>query len=104
MDEPNGESIAVGVVKIACVLFLGVIILNNFDISSGANNIQNEAIITFTGEPVDGDTITLDSHVFEFDIGDGVAEGHIPVIIGDLIVETKDNLSVAIAENTNYEV
>lgn len=105
MEEPNGENIAVGIVKLACVLFIGVIILNGFgSTSNGADSVKNVVTITFTGNPVDGDTVTLDDNVFEFDTGDGVTTGHSAVIVGASLEETRNNLGAAVAVHAEYEV
>lgn len=105
MEEPNGENIAVGIVKLACVLFIGVIILNGFgSTSNGADSVKNVVTITFTGNPADGDTVTLDDNVFEFDTGDGISVGHTAVVIGASLEETKNNLSAVVAAHAEYEV
>ena len=56
--------------------------------------------ITFTGQPDDGDTVTIDDGTttvtFEFDTGDGVTPGNVAVLIGATTQDTADNLEAAI--------
>lgn len=55
---------------------------------------------SFTGQPSDGDTVTVtnglgESVTFEFESGGGVAAGNVSVTIGGSTVDTADNLNGA---------
>jgi hypothetical protein len=60
--------------------------------------------MTLSNVPDDGDTLTIDTNVYEFDIGNGVSNGHIPVIITSTVGGTVNNLKAAIASDADYEV
>jgi hypothetical protein len=53
--------------------------------------------------PQDGDTITLNDNIFEFDNGDGVAAGNIPVTLATSLYTTSENLKTAVV-NASYGV
>jgi hypothetical protein len=62
--------------------------------------------VALLGQPADGDTVTItdaDSTVatFEFDTGDGVSPGNIPVLIGGNTQDTLNNLVPAVSANLN---
>ena len=99
MDDPIIESFELnGFVKTAAVFLLGVLLLAGF--ATGISNANPKtATITLTDIPHDGDTVTLDAHVFEFDNGDGVASGNIPVHIGATLYETGNTFRDAIKAN-----
>jgi hypothetical protein len=57
--------------------------------------------ISFSGQPADGDTLTIDSIVFEFDNDSSVSGGHISVTIGANLASTLSMLEGLIENNTN---
>lgn len=82
------------IVKCCVVLLIGVALLAGF----AAGSISGGGVmITFTQQPTDGDTVTLDGHVFEFDSGNGVAAGHIAVPIGLTTATTNANFKAAVS-------
>lgn len=93
-DSPAG--FAKAIVGVAVAFLVGAMIMGNIDtgILQGSAGVAH---LTFSEQPADGDVFQLDSHIFEYDTGDGVANGHIPVTIGTTIVDTKYNLIAAIA-------
>lgn len=91
-EEPANYS--VGIVKVAAVFLIGILILSGID--SGVGVHSNNAILSFDNQPADGDTITINGYILEFDSGDGVVSGHIPVTIGATLTETIANLGTAI--------
>ena len=89
------EEHSIGIVKVAAVLQIGALILIGVDSGLGVHT-TNGATITFDGQPADGDTVTLEGYIFEFDSGDGVVDGHIPVDIGATLTDTIANLGTAV--------
>lgn len=82
---------AVSIIRVAVILIIGVSILAAVN-STTSSMASGGVTIHLTSNPLDGDTITLEDSVFEFDYGDGVAAGHIPVQIGDTAQGTANNL------------
>lgn len=91
------------IVRIACLLILGVVVLNAVD-QSAASDMTKSVTITLNGNPLDGDTLTLDNNVFEFNNTGTVAAGHIPVTIGGSLEDTRANLASAISSVADYKV
>ena len=97
------SSPALTIAKFCILLIIGIVILTGVTNSSTASSTSS-VVMTFTQNPSDGQTITLDSHVFEFDSGDGVVAGHILVTIGANAIETSANFKAAVLANTTYGV
>lgn len=91
------------IIKFSILLLIGVVLLSSIAATSSIPKM-NKISTSFSEQPNDGDTITLDNHVFEFDDGSGVIGNHIPIIIGLTIVETRRNFRTALAANTDYTV
>lgn len=89
------DSGPVSIVKIAAIFLIGVIILSGID-NGVSSQTSDSSIISFLGQPNDGDTMTILGQIFEFDTGDGVTSGHTSVSIGNTITETVNNLETAI--------
>lgn len=89
-------SYAPSVVRVAVLFLVGIIVLSGIDNGVDHGDHIDSITLTMTMNPVDGDTITLDDNIFEFDIGDGVISGHIPVQIDPSLVDTLLNLKNAI--------
>ncbi len=87
------EETTISIVKIAVLLGLGVLVLLGI---AGDMSATSGAIFSFTHQPLDGDTVTLDNHVFEFDGNGSVTEGHIAVTIGASLAETSNNYRTAV--------
>lgn len=100
MDDAPDTSMVI--VKVCAMLLIGVVLLSG--VGGIAANTHDTATITLNGNPQDGDTVTLDSHVFEFDTGNGVSAGHIAVIIGNTLDVTMANLATAIQTQEDYKV
>jgi hypothetical protein len=98
VDDQYGAVVQLG--KVALVMAIGVIILSGL---SAGNNSHDSVNMTLTKIPSDGETISLNYHVFEFDSGDGVAAGNIPVQIANTVSETGLNLRSAI-QNAGFGV
>lgn len=61
------------------------------------------AAIRITAQPADGNTITINGTIFEFDNNASVSGGNISVTIGATLVETIENLALAIeAANASF--
>ena len=88
-------------VKLAGALLIGVMILGGI-ISGTANAQDHSYIFSFTENPHDGDIIQLNNHVFEFDTGDGVSDGHILVAIGATLADSVENWKTA-ATSAGYQ-
>lgn len=89
---------AVSIIRVAVIMIIGVSILaavNDTTSSMAAGGLT----IHLTENPVDCDTITLDGTTFEFDFGNGIAAGHIPVQIADTAQGTANNLKYVLTEN-----
>ena len=89
------------IVKFCILLVIGVVLLSAIGSNSGAST-HGSATFTFSGNPSDGDTVTVDNHVYEFDSGNGVAAGHTAVMISPIMVGTAQNF--ANVTGTNYAV
>jgi hypothetical protein len=91
-DDSSGTAIMIA--KFAILLIIGVVVLSGI----ASNNLLSSTgsvSITFTDNPTDGQTVTLDGHVFEFDSNGSVTAGHIPVIIGATLDITQAHLKTA---------
>lgn len=104
IEEPIIETFGTGgLVKAAGIFIIGVIILSGF--ATGIDNSNpKSATLTMTENPHDGDIITLGAHTFEFDSGDGVSAGNIPVSIGATLFDTSNNFESAVTANTDFDV
>lgn len=101
--EVESSSMATSIVKVACMFIIGICLLNGVENSSQIDTAHT-ATVTLSENPVDGDTLTLDNNIFEFDSGDGVVTGHIPVTIGTSLDETGVNFVSAVNNVADYEV
>lgn len=88
----TSTDIATSIVKIAGAFLIGILFLSAM---AGDMRTVDSVTVSFDFQPSDGDTVTLDGHTFEFDTGDGVVAGRIPVTIGDSLAETSNNLRIA---------
>lgn len=84
------------IIRVAMLFLIGIIVLSGIDNGVDHGSYIESITLTMTMNPADGDTVILDSNVFEFDIGDGVISGHIPIQIESTIVDTVLNLKSAI--------
>lgn len=82
------------IVRVAAIFLIGVIVLSGIDTGLSTQMVDSTTL-SLTAQPSDSDTVTIGGDIFEFDIGDGVISGHIPVLIGSTILETINNLSEA---------
>ena len=103
MELGDNNEIAMTIAKFCMLLIIGLIILSSVVTNSNVQQ-NNRVALPFSGQPADGDILTLDDFVFEFDNNGGVVAGHISVTIGATIDDTKINLNAAIQANTNYVV
>lgn len=93
LDESSDNSNMI--VRLGGVLLLGAILLSGF--VQGVLSTESRSItLHMTQNPSDGETFTLDNHVFEFDSGDSVQSGNIPVVITSTLDGTSENLRNAI--------
>jgi hypothetical protein len=60
---------------------------------------RDRGVITYVGQAEDGDYLTINGVVFEFDTGDGVSQGRVAVDVGADKDTTFANLAAAIAAN-----
>jgi hypothetical protein len=81
-------NIPMTIIKVAMLLLIGVMILVGIDSGSATHS----SIITLSENPVDGETITVNGVVYEFDDGDGVASGNTAVQIAYTPALTSANL------------
>lgn len=81
------------IVKVAVIFLIGTIMLSGM---VGGTNTVDSTTFHFTVQPHDGDTITADSYVFEFDSDNSVAAGHVPVTIGETLIDTSNNYRTAV--------
>ena len=89
------EEHSIGIVKVAAVLLIGALILIGVDSGLGVHT-TNGVTIAFDGQPADGDTITFEGYIFEFNDDASVSSGHIPVDIGATLTETIANFDTAV--------
>lgn len=89
-------------IKFCVLLVIGVIIISAVSGNSlnPTPNAVATGVISLTNQPVDGDTITVDGTVYEFDNGNGVTSGHIPVLIGVSKSATANNLVTEINDHS----
>jgi hypothetical protein len=93
--EDDSSALAMTVAKFAILLVIGIALLSGV----GSNNLlsTNSALsITLSGNPSDGDTLTTDGHVFEFDSNGSVVSGHTAVTIASQVNATQTNLHTAL--------
>jgi hypothetical protein len=88
-------------VKLAGAFLVGLMILGGLITGTSSAQDHQSATFSFTENPHDGDVIQLNSHIFEFDNGDGVSADHIPVQIGPTMSESVNNWKTT-AQNTGY--
>jgi hypothetical protein len=98
--ETEGMDITKTIIKFALVLLIGVVLLQAID---NTTNTSSGKSLIFSSNPTDGQTISVDGAIYEFDSGDGVTSGHIPVNIGYTQRATLHNLAVAL-RSAGYEV
>lgn len=75
--------------------------------SSSISYVGSQAVgsVSFSGQPADGDTVTLVSSdgsfsvVFEFDTGSSITPGNFRVVVGATATDTAANLRAAVALN-----
>jgi hypothetical protein len=103
MELDNDNDIVTIIVRFCLLLIIGIVLLSAIAANNGATSNKQDTF-SFSSQPHDGDTITLDNHVFEFDNNGSVEVGHILVTIGTTLDETKANFRAAIQANTNYAV
>ena len=84
------------IIKVAMLFLMGIIVLSGIDSGVDHGSYIESITLTMTMNPVDGDTVTIDNNIFEFDIGDGVTAGNIPIQIESTIVDTVLNMKNAI--------
>jgi hypothetical protein len=83
------------IVRVAMLFLIGIIVLSGIDNGVDHGDYIESITLTMTMNPADGDTVTIDNNIFEFDIGDGVTVGNIPVTIDAYLVNTVLNLKNA---------
>jgi hypothetical protein len=66
----------------------------NVQCKKGLTLFRSEYLM-FTQQPVDGDTVQLDSHIYEFSSDHSVASGHVKVAIGSTLADTVRNFQNA---------
>jgi hypothetical protein len=92
---------AASALKVGVILIIGIIILAG--VNDTASKLENGGLtIKLSENPQDGQTFQFDDTVYEFDSGNGVSSGHIPVIIGATVIDTSNNL-VSKFNEFNYD-
>jgi hypothetical protein len=100
IDVDTDSNLLMVFIKFSTIFIIGLCLLSAIDVSSVRG--VGSGVLTFTDNPSDGDTITLDQRTYEFDIGDGVQSGNIAVIIESTLAGTTANFkNVA---GVNYEM
>jgi hypothetical protein len=104
LDEGGDYSNAI--IKICLAFIIGLVILTSVYSSavSTTNDATTTAVISIQGQPADGDTITFDDSVLEFDSNGSVANGNVAVTFGDTFDTTVSNLETSINNNTDCVV
>lgn len=94
-DDPSSSMMTIA--KFCILLVIGVVILSN--LISGNSTLSHTGTIqlTFSENPVDGETITIDGTIYEFDSNGAIDTGHTAVAIGALKHDTIVNLQAALA-------
>ena len=93
--ETDSSALAMMVAKFAILLVIGIALLS----SIGGNSLLSSTgtlSITLSGNPSDGDTLTTDGHVFEFDNTGSVTSGNTAVTIAPQVNATQTNLQTAL--------
>jgi hypothetical protein len=93
-----------GFVVFCVLLVIGVSMLSNVLQGSASKSELNSYELNFSTNPSDGQTLTLDNIIYEFDSGNGVSSGHVLVPIATTLEATVDNLRNAIKNNSDYTV
>ncbi|AKB78052.1 hypothetical protein MSHOH_1569 [Methanosarcina horonobensis HB-1 = JCM 15518] len=88
---------AVSLIRVAVIMIIGVTIFAAVP-DTTSSMAAGGVTIHITENPLDGDIITLEDDVFEFDFGDGVANGHIPVQIAGTAQGIANNLKYVLVE------
>jgi hypothetical protein len=90
----------VAVLRVSIVLLIGVIVLSA--VNDTASKLENGGLtIKITQNPAPGETITFDGKIFEFNGGNGVLRGNIPITIGSTIPDTAQNM-ITVFNRYNY--
>jgi hypothetical protein len=90
------------VVGAMIVIVIGILAISHIDMSSV--QCLNSYQLNFSSNPADGDGLIVDGVIFEFDSGDGVTNGTVPVVIESDYNETSLNLKNAIKQSASYGV
>lgn len=104
MTDEGGSDFAMSIVRVACMLIIGVIVLGSIAASMGSGG--HYTTITMATNPADGETLTLGDSipmVFEFNNTGTVTEGNWAVTINNSsAAATRANLVASLNENTGY--
>jgi flagellar hook protein FlgE len=68
-------------------------------LNSSGQALYSQGQVEFTGQPADGDTITIGGTTYEFDSNASVAAGHTSVAIGSTLPLTLGNLATATGDS-----
>lgn len=92
------ESRAYQFVVFGVILVVGIVMFANVTAQSNSDQLNNYTL-NMTANPNPMDTVTEDGFVYEFTSNGTVSTGHIPVMIGNSVVVTQNNLMYAIHDN-----
>jgi hypothetical protein len=101
MDETDTTNM---IIRLSALLLIGLIIISGVVSMALARGTDYKFSIKMYQNPSDGDTITLAGTIYEFDSGDGVAIGHIPITIGATLADTISNIDTAINSHSEWVV
>lgn len=80
---------AIGLIVLAAVFSMAPVIGHNIDTAVDIDRgVRATGTITYTGNSADGETVTINGHVLEFETVGGVNPAHIPVAVGDVSAAT----------------
>ena len=96
-------STAIGLIVLAAVFSMAPVIGHNIDTAVDIDRgVAASGTLTYSGNSADGESVTINGWILEFDTNAAYNPNHIPVVIGDVSAATAvANLTAAINGNAS---
>jgi hypothetical protein len=106
MTNDGGSDFAISIVKVACLLMIGVMVISGIGVAMTSGGGGEITTVTMETNPSDGDTFTVGDTtpmVFEFNNTGTVGEGNWAVTINNSsVADTRANFVASLEANTGY--